>query len=368
MTIPFFSFKPQTSLLKKDYLKVFERFIEDEYYILGKSVQKFEEEYANFSNTKYCVGLSNGLDALHIALRALEIGEGDEIIVPSNTYIATWIAVSQVGATIVPVEPNIDYYNIDCDLIESKITSKTKAILPVHLCGQCCNMEKIMALAKKYSLYVIEDNAQAQGASFKQQLTGSFGDINATSFYPAKNLGALGDAGAVTLNNENHCSKVKSIRNYGSHKKYYNELIGYNMRLDECQAAILSTKLKYLNEWNKQRNEIADWYIENLNKCDKVILPKTEPDATHVYHLFVIRSEQRDELKTFLEMQGIGTLIHYPIPPHLQKAYQHLNYKIGDFPIAELLARTSLSLPIWPGMTKEMVDYVCDNIIKFYSK
>jgi dTDP-4-amino-4,6-dideoxygalactose transaminase len=259
-------------------------------------------------------------------------------------------------------------YNINVNQIEAAITSKTKAIIPVHLYGQACEMEEIMKIADKYKLYIIEDNAQAQGATFNQKLTGSFGDMNGTSFYPGKNLGALGDAGAVTTNNSFLAEKAKVLRNYGSQKKYYNEVIGFNMRLDECQAALLSVKLKYLTEWTMQRQQIAAWYNELLDGIGDLVLPKLANGATHVYHLFVIRTTKRDHLQEYLTQNGIGTLIHYPIPSHLQNAYKHLGYKNGDFPIAEEIASTCLSLPIWPGMTKDMVYKIKDILSIFYDR
>lgn len=352
--------------LKEAMVQCFADFYDSNYYILGNKVTLFENEYAQFNQVQHCVGVSNGLDALHIALKTLGIGPGDEVIVPSNTYIATVLAVSYVGAHPVFVEPDIHTYNIDPLKIEQAINAKTKAIMPVHLYGQACAMEAIMAIAQKYNLYVIEDNAQSQGASYKEKLTGSWGHINGTSFYPGKNLGALGDAGAVTTNDKNLAQKAIVLRNYGSEKKYYNEVIGHNMRLDECQAAFLSLKLNYLKHWTNLRQQIADWYYQALDNLPSITLPKIADDATHVYHLFVVRCNQRDELQSYLTNNEIGTLIHYPIPPHLQKAYQHLGFKKGDFPIAEQIADTCLSLPLWPGMTQETVNHIAQKIKSFY--
>ncbi|HWH63275.1 MAG TPA: DegT/DnrJ/EryC1/StrS family aminotransferase, partial [Ginsengibacter sp.] len=350
MKIPFLSFEFINLQTKAETLSSFENFFNSSWYILGQQVKKFEEEYSLFNKVKYCVGVSNGLDALHIALRALGIHKGDEVIVPSNTYIATALAVSYVGATPVFVEPDINTYNIDASKIEAAMTSKTKAILPVHLYGQSCEMKSIMFIAKKYNLFVIEDNAQSHGASYNGKLTGSWGNINGTSFYPGKNLGALGDAGAITTNDMELAGKASVLRNYGSQKKYYNEVVGYNMRLDECQAGFLSIKLKYLKEWTEQRQEIAGWYNDALKNVSNLILPAIAKNATHVYHLYVVRTKFRNDLQKYLTDNGIGTLIHYPIPPHLQKAYHKLGFKAGDFPIAEEIANTCLSLPIWPGM------------------
>ena len=351
--------------IKAEMHEAFNRVYESNWFVLGKEVEQFERTYADFNQVKHAVGLSNGLDALHLALKACGVGPGDEVIVPSNTYIATVLSVSYVGATPVFVEPNVETYNIDPECIEKAITRKTKAIMPVHLYGQACEMTSIMALAKKYNLFVIEDNAQSQGAKFDGKLTGSWGDINATSFYPGKNLGALGDAGAVTTNSDDLAQKIKVLRNYGSQKKYYNEVIGHNMRLDELQAALLSVKLKRLNEWTLQRQQIAAWYDEALKDFEDIILPKVAEGATHVYHLYVIRTKKRDALQKYLNDSGVGTLIHYPIPPHLQQAYQDLGYRKGDFPLAEEIAETALSLPLWPGMTQEEVVLVANSISNF---
>jgi dTDP-4-amino-4,6-dideoxygalactose transaminase len=300
--------------------------------------------------------VSNGLDALVLSLRVLGIGPGDEVIVPSNTYIATALAVSHVGATPVFVEPRMETYNLNPESIPQAITKKTKAIMPVHLYGQACEMDAIMEIAKAHNLYVVEDNAQAHLSSFKGQLTGSFGDVNGTSFYPGKNLGALGDAGAVTTNNEELADRIKTLRNYGSAVKYYNEEIGYNNRLDELQAAFLRVKLNYLQEWTNQRKEIAQWYNEELKLRNDLVLPYVHENADHVYHLYVVRTSNREKLQQELTEKGVQTMIHYPVPPHLQKAYKHLGYKEGDFPIAEEIARTCLSLPVWPGMKENEVE------------
>jgi dTDP-4-amino-4,6-dideoxygalactose transaminase len=368
MKIPFLSFSESNQTVKQELMNAFEHFFDSGWYVLGNGVRKFEQEYAAFNQVQYCVGLSNGLDALHIALMTLGIGAGDEVIVPSNTYIATVLAISYVGATPVFVEPDIETYNIDPSKIEAAVTPQTKAIMPVHLYGQCCEMEAIMQLAEKYNLFVVEDNAQSQGAGFKGKLAGSWGDINGTSFYPGKNLGALGDAGAITTNDESLAKKAGILRNYGSEKKYFNEVIGHNMRLDECQAYFLSVKLKHLNDWTKQRQEIANWYNVALKGIGDIFLPIIHPDATHVFHLFVIRTEKRNALQQYLSDMGVGTLIHYPIPPHLQQAYQHLGLKKGDLPIAEKIAETCLSLPVWPGMTKEMIESIAQVIKDFYEQ
>jgi dTDP-4-amino-4,6-dideoxygalactose transaminase len=302
--------------------------------------------------------VANGLDALVLALRVLEIGPGDEVIVPSNTYIATWLAVTQVGATPVPVEPDPATSNLDPERIVAALTSRTRAIMPVHLYGQACRMDEIMTLATKHGLYVVEDNAQAQGATFAGGITGSFGQVNGTSFYPGKNLGAFGDAGAVTTNDASLAQKIRVLRNYGSQQKYYNEVVGYNSRLDELQAALLRVKLPKLPEWTRQRQQIAGWYGQHLAGIAGLRLPVVAAGATHVYHLYVVHTPQRTALQQHLANQGIGTLIHYPVPPHLQLAYQQMGLATGSFPIAEELAATCLSLPLWPGMTEAHVEAV----------
>ena len=367
MNIPFLSFAPMHSSIKTEMMNAFEKVYDSYWYVNGESVNNFEKEYAAYNQVENVVGVSNGLDALFLALKVLGVGAGDEVIVPSNTYIATALAATYIGATPIFVEPNIDTYNIDPSKIEAAITPKTKAIMPVHLYGQCCEMEAIMQIAKKHNLVVIEDNAQSQGASYNGKLTGSWGNANGTSFYPGKNLGAIGDAGAVTTNDANIATQLKSLRNYGSAKKYYNEVIGHNMRLDELQAALLSVKLQHLPNWTLQRQEIANWYNEALKGIEEIILPKVHINATHVYHLYIIRTTKRDELQQYLTQQGIGTMIHYPVPPHLQEAYSFLNHKKGDFPIAEELANTMLSLPLYPGMTQAQVQQVASAVKQFFA-
>ena len=368
MKVPFLSFTPQNQAVRTPVLEAMTRVFDSQWYVLGEAVKQFEAEYASFSTTAECIGVANGLDALHLALKALDVKEGDEVIVPSNTYIATWLAISYVGATPIPVEPNPTTYNLDPALLEAAITPRTRAIMPVHLYGQACEMGAIMAIAKRHNLYVVEDNAQSQGATFEGGITGSFGHINATSFYPGKNLGALGDGGAVTTNDADLAKRLRTLRNYGSQQKYYNEVIGYNSRLDELQAAVLSAKLPHLMEWTGQRQEVAALYNEQLAGIPSLQLPVVAAGASHVYHLYVVRTNRRDALQQYLTEQGIGTLIHYPIPPHLQQAYQFMNFKAGDFPIAEELATTCLSLPMWPGMTAEHVETVSQHIRTFLSR
>lgn len=367
MKIPFLSFDGMHLPIKKELCNAFEAVLDSNWFVLGKQVETFEASYASYNNVAHAVGVSNGLDAIHLALKTLGIGAGDEVIVPSNTYIATLLAVSYVGAKPVMVEPDILTYNIDPEKIEAAITANTKAIIPVHLYGQLCQMDRIMKIATMHGLFIIEDNAQAHGAKAGDKLAGSFGHLNATSFYPGKNLGALGDAGAITTDDSSLAAKAKVLRNYGSQKKYYNDTIGHNMRLDELQAALLSVKLPHIIEWTRQRQNIAGWYNKILSNTGDLVLPFVADPAMHVYHLYVIRTQRRDELQTWLNERGIGTLIHYPVPAHLQEAYQHLGFKSGDFPIAETIANTCLSLPLWPGMTEAQVQYVGEHITGFFT-
>lgn len=364
--IPFLSFEGTNNAIRAEALQAFQKFFDSQYYVLGESVKEFEKKYAAFNNVAHCVGVGNGLEALHLSLRVLGIKQGDEVIVPSNTYIATVLAISQVGATPIFVEPRLNTYNLNPDLLEASITSRTKAIMPVHLYGQSCEMDKIMHIAQKYQLFVVEDNAQAHGAMYGGQMTGSFGDINATSFYPSKNLGALGEAGAITTNNIKLSQDCTTLRNYGSAKRYYNEVKGFNSRLDELQAAILNIKLNYLAAWTEERKRIATLYKERLQNVGDLVLPYIADQATHVYHLFVIRTQKRNELQAYLQDKGIGTVIHYPVPPHLQKAYQELGYTRGTFPIAEEIAETCLSLPLYIGLSENKVDIICEKIQNFF--
>jgi dTDP-4-amino-4,6-dideoxygalactose transaminase len=368
MKVPFNDVGLVNQSLQSEIEEAFGQVFSSGSFVLGKKVKTFEESYAAYNQTKEAVGVSSGLDALILSLKALGIGAGDEVIVPSNTYIATAIAVSHMGATPIFVEPKKDTYNLDPSLIEAAITSSTKAIIPVHLYGQACEMHAINSIANKHDLFLVEDNAQAHGSSFDGRRTGSWGDANATSFYPGKNLGALGDGGAITTDNQELAERIKTLRNYGSSKKYYNDLIGYNSRLDEMQAAFLSVKLKYLTTWTEMRQKAANQYLVELQGVGDLTLPVTHPKSTHVYHLFVIRTDKRYELQNFLSDQGVGTIIHYPIPPHLQKAYENLGYTTGDFPIAERMAETSLSLPMYPGITENQIHQVVATVKAFFSE
>ena len=362
--IKFLDMKNMHTKIKDEIMKAIERVYDSNWYILGQEVEKFEYEFASYCKSQYCIGVSNGLDALHLILRGYDIGMGDEVIVPSNTYIATALAVNYAGATPVFVEPNEKTYNINTNLIEESITSKTKAIMAVHLYGQPCNMDPINNIAKKYNLKVIEDNSQAQGATYKGKKTGNLGDAAGISLYPGKNIGALGDAGVITTNDKKLAEKVRILRNYGSEKKYYNKYKGYNSRLDEIQAAILRVKLKYLDEWNNYRKQVADIYLQQI-KNDNIILPFVEVDTNPVWHQFIIRSNKRDELQIYLKNKGIETMIHYPIPIHKQEAYKEYAKYIGEFPISEMISKEILSIPIYPYIQSKDIQTIIEAINRF---
>lgn len=351
LVVPFVDLKTINSLSCDTLQNAFSRVLFSGWYILGKEVEAFEREFADYCGVEYCVGVGNGLDALHLILQALGIGPGDEVIVPSNTYIATWLAVSYAGATPVPVEPISETYNIDPERIATVVTANTKAIIAVHLYGQPAEMDRINAVAKKHGLKVIEDAAQAHGALYKGCRTGGLGDAAGFSFYPGKNLGALGDAGAVTTNDPGLADRIRVLRNYGSRIKYHNELKGFNSRLDELQAALLKEKLVLLDRQNAQRMEAAAFYREKLVDQPGIVLPMVDEAATSVWHLFVVRHSKRDLLAQRLREVGVETMIHYPIPPHLQPAYQELGLNEGSLPVAETIHREVLSLPIWPGIS-----------------
>lgn len=364
MKIPFVSFKPMEKELDKELRAAFERVYTRSWYIEGCEDEEFEKAFAEFCGVDYCVGTGNGLDALMLPLKALGVGEGDEVIVPSNTYIATALAVTYVGATPVFVEPDIRTFNINPSLIEEKITSKTKAIMPVHLYGQACDMDPIMEIANKYNLFVIEDCAQAHGATYKGKRVGSFGDAAGFSFYPGKNLGALGDAGATVTNNKELAIKVRALGNYGSDYKYHHIYKGNNSRLDEMQAAFLSAKLPHLEKMNEERRRTAKLYTEGINN-PKVIKPYVDENCIPVWHIYGIRCSERDALEEFLNTNGIATNKHYPIPMHMQLCYEDLHIEEGKLPIAEEISATELSLPMYYGMTDEEIKYVIDTINNF---
>lgn len=367
MQIPFLDVAAAYKELKSEIDTAISRVLDSGWYILGPEVEAFEAEYAKYCESNYAISLANGLDALHLALLAMGVGPGDEVIVPSNTYIATWLAVSQCGATPVPVEPVEATYNINPACIENAITPRTKVILPVHLYGQPADLDSIIEIARKYNLKVLEDGAQAHGASYKGQRIGAHGDAVAWSFYPGKNLGALGDGGAVTTNDPDIADRIRVLRNYGSREKYVNEIRGFNSRLDPVQAAVLRVKLKYLDEWNNRRRVIAQQYLQKLLDAE-LTLPHVPEWADPVWHLFVVRHMQRDELAKRLCNAGIGTLIHYPIPPHKQKAYEGNAYSDSSLPIASKMSNEILSLPIGPHLQKSDSEIVIELVGTFFRK
>ncbi len=339
--------------------------MESGWYILGEEVEAFEREFAAYCGVKHCVGVGNGLEALHLILRAAGIGAGDEVIVPANTYIATWLAVSYAGATPVPVEPVERTYNIDPERIEAAITPRTKAILAVHLYGQPADMDAINDIAARYGLQVFDDAAQAHGARYKGRRVGSLCDATGWSFYPGKNLGAFGDAGAVTTDDAELAERIQVLRNYGSHKKYYNEVKGFNSRLDPLQAALLRVKLGYLDTWNTRRQQIAALYLAALVERADLLLPVVPEWAEPAWHLFVVRHPQRDKLQRYLQEHGIGTLIHYPVPPHLQEAYGELQFYPGDYPLSEHIHQEVLSLPMGPHMNQAETEEVIERVLDY---
>lgn len=365
MNVPFATFKPMHNEIIEELNSAYEKVLDKSNFIQGNECKKFEEEFAEYCGVKYCVGVATGLDALFLILKALNVGIGDEVIIPSNTYIATALAVSYTGAKPVFVEPEIETFNINPSRIEEKITSNTKALIAVHLQGRTADMDAINAIAKKHNLKVIEDAAQAHGAKYKGKKAGSLGDAAGFSFYPGKNLGALGDGGCVTTNNKELADKVRALGNYGSDYKYHHIYKGVNSRLDEIQAAFLRVKLSNLDRWNEDRRVTAKKYFEGIkNPLIKLPLKSTD-EFEHIYHVFVIRCDKRDELEKYLNDNGIGTVKHYPIPMHEQECYKDLEIKHGELPIAEEISRTVLSIPMYYGMTDEEINYVIYMINKF---
>lgn len=354
--------------IRAEMLAAMEACYDSNWYVLGREVEAFEKEYAHWNGIAHAVGLASGLDALTIALRALGAGPGREVIVPSNAYIACWLAVAATGATIVPAEPDPQTHNLDAVQAAGAVSPRTLALMPVHLFGQACDMPPLLDLAAHHGIFVVEDNAQSHGARSAGRLTGSMGHVNATSFYPTKNLGALGDGGAITTGSDSWAQFARTYRNYGSEKKYYNEYAGVNSRLDELQAALLRVKLRHLDGWNRQRAALAALYLEGLRELSGIRLPRIAEGCTHVWHLFVVQCPRRDALQAALAAQNIQTMIHYPVPPHLQQAFAHLGFREGQFPVAESLARHSLSLPLFPGMRPDQVEQVCAAIRAFYGK
>ena len=366
MKIPFVDLKTQYLSIKTEIDEAIQRVIDNTAFIMGDEVKQFEANFARYCNVKYAIGTSSGTTALHLALIACGVGEGDEVITVPNTFIATAEVISQCGAKVVFVDIDEDSYNLDVTKLEDAITPQTEAIIPVHLFGQPANLNPIIELAKKYNLKVIEDAAQAHGAEYKGEKVGTFGDVACFSFYPAKNLGAFGDAGMITTNNDEIAEKVSILRNHGRFTKYEHSVEGYNYRLDALQAAILNVKLNHLDNWTKQRRYNASLYNEMLQDVE-VITPKEMDYAKHVYHLYVIRTSQRDELQEYLSEHDVSTGIHYPIPLHLQPAYEYLGYEQGSFPVAEQMAKEILSLPMFPELTEQQISTICQ-IIKKYER
>ncbi len=369
-TIPLVDLKAQYLNLKPQIDQAIQRVIDNTDFILGKEVELFEREFASFSETEYGIGVASGTEALHLSLLALGISSGDEVITAANTFVATVLGINYTGARPVLVDIDSDNYNLDVSFIENVITKRTKAIIPVHLFGQPADMDPIMEIAREHNLKVIEDACQAHGAKYKGKKVGSIGDVGCFSFYPGKNLGAYGDGGMVVTNDEKIAEKIRTLRNYGSRKKYYHEFKGFNSRLDTLQAAILRVKLKYLDEWNRKRIRNALLYSSLLKDIKEVITPqfREDLDSSHVFHLYVVRVEKRDQLLDFLDKKGIRCGIHYPVPLHFQEAYKDLGYKQGDFPIAEKLSKEILSLPMYPELTEEEIIYVVESAKKFYAR
>jgi dTDP-3-amino-3,4,6-trideoxy-alpha-D-glucose transaminase len=365
MNVPFLDLKPAYRELQGELEAAGRRVMESGWYILGEEVEAFEGEFAAYCGAKHCLGVGNGLDALILILRGYDIGPESEVIVPANTYIATWLAVSSVGGTPVPVEPDSHTYNLDPGRIEAAITSRTRAIIPVHLYGQPAEMEAIREIGLRHGLKIIEDAAQAHGARHQDKKAGNLGHAAAFSFYPTKNLGAFGDAGAVVTNDDELAERVGVLRNYGSRSKYHNEVKGVNSRLDPIQASYLRVKLQHLDAWNARRKNVARQYLEGLSGCSDLMLPKVAPAAEPVWHQFVIRHPLRDQLQRHLKETGVGTLVHYPVPPHLSGAYADGGWKPGDFPATEELARTLLSIPISPHLGDDAIAFVIQALRTF---
>lgn len=366
VAIPFLDLKSINLRHRQQMHAALDRILDSGWVLLGKELEKFEEAYAAYCGVRHCIGVGNGLDALHLVLRAWDIGPGDEVIVPSNTYIATWLAVTHAGAVPVPVEPDPATHNIDPARIEAAITPRTRAIIAVHLYGQTCDMAPIMALAERHGLKVLEDAAQAHGATYRGRRAGSLGHAAGFSFYPGKNLGALGDAGGITTDDDALAHRVRCLRNYGSRKKYVNEVVGFNSRLDEFHAAVLREKLVLLEQDNARRAAIAERYLQALDGIPDLLLPKVLPDCRSAWHLFVIRHPERDRIAAALADAGIGTLVHYPIAPHLQQAYEGQAPLKGSLPVAELLQSEVLSLPIGPTLTladaERVAECLCEQL------
>jgi len=367
MKVDFANLSRQYASIKEEVDSAIKEVLQKSSFVLGPEVENFEKEFAAFCGTRFSFGVASGTDALALSLRALDIGDGDEVILPANTFIATAFAVSYCGAKPVFVDVDAKSFNIDPQKIKEKITTKTKAIIVVHLFGQLAEMEKIMQIARENNLKVIEDACQAHGAIFNGKKAGSFGDFGCFSFYPTKNLGCYGDGGAIVTNDKDLAEKIKSLRNYGQSEKYVHEIIGYNSRLDEIQAAVLRQKLKYLHNWNERRRILAKKYLIGLSGIEGIILPEIKNLESHVFHLFVAKTKKRAELMTFLKSLEIGCLIHYPRPIHLQKAYEKLGYHPGDFPVTENLCEEIVSLPMFPEIKDEEIDFVIEKVKEFFN-
>lgn len=360
MKVPFNVLDRQFFLHQQEYEAKALEVLRSGWYILGSEVKSFEEEFAAYLGAKYCIGLASGLDALMIAFRALGIGSGDEVIVAANSYIACVMGITMNGATPIFVEPD-KYYNIDPEAVENAVTKKTKAVLAVHLYGQSADMNSLKDICSRHGLYLVEDCAQSHGSKHGEKMSGTIGDIGCFSFYPSKNLGCFGDGGAIVTQNPDIEKEIRVLRNYGSEKRYHNKTVGYNSRLDEIQAGLLRVKLRYIDELNKEREEIAKRYLTEI-KNEEILLPESMENSTHIYHLFVIRLKNREKFMKYMEENDIGTMIHYPIPPHLSEAYGYLGYEKGDFPLAEAYSNEVVSIPIYNGMKKEEIDYVIEVI------
>ncbi len=364
IVVPYATFLPMEKELGNELRAVFERVLSRSRYIRGEECEAFEQHFAEYCESTYCAGVGNGLDALTLILAAMDLTSGDEVIIPSHTFIATAIAVCRAGLRPVFAEPDIDLYTIEPDRIEAAVTRKTKAIIPVHLYGQACDMDPILEIAGRYGLKVIEDCAQAHGAAYKGKKVGTFGDAAGFSFYPGKNLGALGDAGAAVTNDRELAERIRAMGNYGSVQKYQHICIGYNSRLDELQAGFLSVKLQNLDRMNADRRRIAQKYLKEI-KNKNIILPAVPDYSDHVWHIFAIRCKERDLLEKYLNTKGIGTNRHYPIPMHLQECFKEYGYRKGDFPVAEEISDTELSIPLYYGMSDAEIDYVIQTINSF---
>ena len=374
MEVPFLDLKVQYRSIKDEIDNAIQKVLDNTAFILGPSVSEFEKEFAKIHNVKYCLGTSSGTDGNHLALWSLNIGPGDEVIIPANTFIATAWGATLCGATPVFIDCHTESYNIDPGKVERAITKRTKAIVAVHLYGQSADMNSLRKISKEYNIHFVEDAAQAHLAEYKGKKVGSLSEVTSFSFYPGKNLGAYGEAGAVVTNDENIFQKIKKLREHGQSKKYYHETFGHNYRMEGIQGAVLEVKLKYIDNWTNQRRRVADRYRELLNNLEQIILPVEMPDHKHVYHLYVIKvnvgdrrknQEVRNNLQAYLQEQKISTGLHYPVPLHMQECFKHLGHKQGDFPETEMLAESGLSLPMYPELSDDQIEYVVSKIKYF---